>query len=75
MPTTISPFPEFNAESIAWVYSVLSQGIKKSDFKNKENPEELSQEAQKRLQKQRFSDLYVFAQVEMTGSIDRHTTI
>ena len=38
---TIAPFPEFNAESLAWVYDTLIHGVDTKVFDGKEHREEL----------------------------------
>lgn len=71
---TIAPFPEMNAEALAFVFKGLTGELEKEELElNTERKEELEQELDKRLASKDFAKLYAFAQVECAGNLDRES--
>jgi hypothetical protein len=79
---TIAPFPEINSEALGFVYRMLTTGIGHQEYmydQKRHAPEERIEIEQKRKQleqlinKKDFAKLYVFAQLETSGELNRES--
>lgn len=71
-PYTVAPFPELNSEALGFVYRMLTEGIGEKEFAGEEDKEE-RQKLEILIARKDFVKLYIFAQIETAGRLNRET--
>jgi hypothetical protein len=78
---TVAPFPELNSEALGFVYRMLTTGVGSQEYvlDLQETPEQQAETTQKLatlrnlIEKKDFAKLYVFAQIETAGALNRES--
>ena len=78
---TMAPFPELNSEALGFVYRMLTTGVGSHEFvlDLQDTPEEQVETTKKLatlrslIEKKDFAKLYVFAQTETSGALNRES--
>jgi len=69
---TIAPFPEINSEALGFVYRMLTTGVGSQEFVQEDQKQKRT-ELEKIIEKKDFVKLYVFAQIETAGQLNRES--